>query len=615
MADGADNVRALRAAAGPVTSPAAPAEAEAEGKKKSGGGGGSPMLPAGVPVIPLGKEGETFYYLNELGELIPLKAKDHSRLNLQSLWGRQLGQLYEYWPRMVQDKETGAWNVTGWKPELVAEALIHDASMRGVWSPLEMVRGRGAWRGADGELVLHMGDQLLVVPAERDGPWRQQDPGEVLGRVYPTAPRLMRPHPVAQPGGERGPAGQVLDLLKTWTWRRPDLDPYLLVGWIAAAWLGGALSWRPIVWLTGGRGTGKSTLQDLIKWLFAGNALLKSADATEASVRHTLKYDSLPVAVDEAESEEDNRAIHKLVKLARNAATGALSMRGGSDGVAQHFILRSVFQFSSVLIPSLLPQDASRIAILALKPLADQPPPAITERKAGELGAQLLRRLMDGWWRWPETVQAYRAAMQRAGHDARGQDVYGTMLAAADLLFHDGIPEPGALDGWIEMLAKTEISPDGEASDEASCLTHLLSSTLDSPHDRQRRTIGDWIRIAAGTHPDYQGDDRVRLARRLLAEAGLAVYFEPPPDRGVWLRVANQHQGLARIFAGTHWQQRPAADGVWVQSLRRLPGARVPKKTIWVGASVRGSEIPLTLCLPEPERARFTETSAAPSPA
>ncbi|AFK51896.1 DNA primase [Tistrella mobilis KA081020-065] len=516
---------------------------------------------------------------------------------------------------MVQDKETGAWNISGWKPELVAEALIHDASMRGVWSPREKVRGRGAWSGADGELVMHLGDTLMVVPPEKGEAWRQQEPGEVLGRVYPTAPCILRPHPVAQPGGEKGPAGEVLDILKTWSWRRPELDPYLTLGWIASAWLGGAIAWRAIIWLTGGKGTGKSTLQNFIKMLFDEHALLKSADATEPSLRRTLKYDSLPVAIDEAESEEDNRQMHKLVKLARNAATGALSMRAGNDGGAEHFILRSSVQFSSVLIPPLLPQDRSRIAILDLLPLGDRPEPKITERWARDRGSQLLRRLMDGWWRWPETVEAYRAAMRQAGHDARGQDVYGTMLAAADLLFHDLIPEPGALDGWVEMLAKSEMTPDGEASDEASCLTHLLSSTLDSPHDRQRRTIGDWIRIAAGTHPDYQGDERLRLARRLLQEAGLAVHFEPPPTRSAWLRVANQHQGLARIFQGTHWQQRAAADGVWVQSLRRLEGARVPKKTIWIGATCRGSEIPLALCLPEPERARFTPTSAAPSPA
>jgi hypothetical protein len=572
----------------------------------SGGGGPAPaadgILPDDCPVIPLGLSGDAYYYLDGLGQLREIRAKDHGRLHLQALFGTSTEFLYRHWPRMSQDKTTKAWVTTGWKPELVAEDLMKAGAARGVWSPQARVRGPGAWRGDDGELIVHMGDALLIVPPDGSRP-REERPGVVGGYVYPTARAALRPHPDPQPGGDAGPGADLLRLYDSWQFERGTIDAQLMVGVSAAGMLGGALERRPVHWTTGGYGTGKSTLQDAAKWLMGPGGALQTADATAAGIRQALRYSSLPVWLDEAEAAEDNRRLSALVELARSAHTGAMAVRGGSDHESSTFNLYSVLGFSSILIPPLKSQDLSRLLIFRLRKLPpDAKPPKISERQMAGLGRRILRRLVDGWPRWEGTLECYRAAMHAGGHAARGQDVFGTTLAAAHLVLHDGEPQAELdLEPWSRRLSAGSIAEAQPDADEQSCLNFLMTCQLDDPVNRQRRSVADWLRRASG-RISCATDEQLR-AGEVLGSAGLRMVQE-----GVtrWMAVANQHTGLARLFAGTHWAGGPDTTGVWVQSLERLEGARKPapggdgkpKRYRIGGMSVRCTLLPLDVCLP-----------------
>jgi hypothetical protein len=591
-ADGMEGLRSWRDEAQEVD--AGPERRDAEGDGDSGTPEAESRLPPGCPVVPLGIHGDLVFYLDELRQLRDLKAEKHSRLNVQALFGRQSDLLYVYWPRKAQNKTTGAWETTAWRPELAAEALMGAAADKGVWSPQDRVRGAGAWIGPDGELVWHCGNKILVMPTGGKGAPRAEEPGVLADLVYPAAPAIPHPHPEAQPAAERGPAQKILDHLESWNWRRGETDAYLLLGWIGAGMLGAALHWRPVCWITGGRGTGKSSLQDVIRWLMGSSGLLQSADATPAAIRQTLKFSSLPVAIDEAEPDEGgSKTLAGLVTLARIAASGASGHRGGSDHQAAQFTLRSCLLFSSILMPPLLPQDRSRMAILELDELPQgSAPPPLTEREIGELGRRLRRRLADQWPRFAVTWGLYRDAMRRGGHSARGQDVFGTLLAVADLLLFDQTPDAGGLEAWALKLAAASLAElEGDVTDESACLNHLMSTTWESPHDRRRMTLGRWVSIAA---EHISGECLPEVAQKLLMEAGLKVVTQGGER---WLAVANMHRGLSRIYDGTQWAARPGAMGGWVQALRRLPH-EVPKKALWFGVTAKGTLLPVRLCLP-----------------
>ena len=643
---GIDRVRAMGEAAEELP-PLDPAPAEEPPATGYGGRGSDEQdgfaLPEDCPVVALGVCGDTYYYLDELKQLRPLAAKEHSRLQLMSLFGRDVDFVYKTWPRLtpVKGSNPPRFETTGWKPELAAEALMMAAATNGPWSPFEKVRGRGAWLGGAGELVLHCGDVLYIIegggdrgrPDRDSGPssaanpapaapiWREAGPGLFERKIYPTEGGTLRPNREPQPAGPKGPGDRLLRLFATWHWRRAELDPYLLLGWCCAAMMGGALDWRPLAWVTGGFGTGKSTLQDALKWLFGDEGILRSSDATAAGVRQTVGQASLPVALDETEAEEDNRKMNALVKLARDAASGSLSVRGGSDHAASSFTVRSCFLFSSILIPPLLPQDRSRIAVLQLLQLVvGAERPRITQRGMQAIGGKLLRRLVQQWQRWPETFNAYRDTLARAGHSARGQDVFGTLLAAADLALNDQAPSGDELSAWEEKLRAHEVAEtDGIADDSRACLAYLMTSTLESPHDRTRQTIGWWVLRAHGHPSVYERNEeallsQVRTASQVLSTIGLKLRTL---RAGSFLAVANQHAGLQRIFAGTQWGGRPGADGVWKQSLGRLAveAWQLNKQTDFAGVNIRSTYLTLDLCLPSAPSAPSQDNgSAAASP-
>src|SRR5690606_4474591 len=154
--------------------------------------------------------------------------------------------------------------------------------------------------------------------------------------------------------------------------------------WIVMAMLAGAMPWRPTVFITGDKSTGKSTFQEVLQDVL-DEMLVHAADTTAAGIYHHVGMDAVPVAIDELESEADTRKQKNIINLARVASSGALMLRGSSGGVGLSFQARSAFIFSSINRPPLEPQDLSRLCLLMLHKLPDDTTP-ITLDKA---------RLMD----------------------------------------------------------------------------------------------------------------------------------------------------------------------------------------------------------------------------
>jgi hypothetical protein len=594
---------------------------DADSRWGGGGGWGRPPkeMPEGCPVVPVGTEDGVFYFLTALGELRGLTCDKVANKHIVGMFAPDSDYLMDQWPRkkLVKTKdaegnEVEDWIVTGWRNDDVAMLLMDVAAGKGVWNARERVRGRGAWKGDDGGLILHTGNHVMI-----GGTWNR--PGMYDDMVYPTAPAI--PKPAAEPDrtGEeiapklvhslraRGvkiaenasPARVLLELFKTWNWARPMIDPMLLLGWNAAAIYGGALDYRPLSWITGDKATGKSALQKLIGWLHDGG-ILQSPDASEAAVRQVLGQQSLPVGIDEAEAEADNRKILALVKLARLAATSQGNiMRGGQDHKGHEFQATSCFLFSSILVPPIPPQDRSRLAVLELGELpAGAREPAMDKREINALGAAMRRRLADRWPEWPAVLEAYKDALIDFGkHGGRVSDQFGTLLAAAHVLLEDDAPEDDALAQWGQLLAVDQLAETSDESDEATrCIHHLASSLVQLAGHGTPRQVAEWILQATeplgvgllqpGTVEYGEAVDRRKRASDMLAKISMRIVTgktkakepgdgqraRPVPGRE-YLAVAASGQGLAKLFENTHWKE-----GVWTQALKRIKGA-VPNDT------------------------------------
>lgn len=526
-------------------------------------------LPPHCPVRPLGRDGDVFYFINAAGGLGELTPSSSGKGHIDALFSGAWPYLVWAWGRKKHLGKGQVIHLDNYDAEKVRSALFDAATAKGAWNSVDMVRGRGAWIGARGELILHLGDRLLI-----DG--REEVPcGERDGFLYPGRPATPGPHPSAQPAGPEACGQQLLRLLKTWNWVRGDMDAELMLGWIASAMVGGALNWRPTVFITGDKATGKSTLQSVIH--AALGAVVHAVETTAAGIYQVLKNDSIPVAVDELEANSDGRKVRAVIELARVANSGGRMLRGGQDHNGRQFDLRSPFLFSAINAPPLRSQDRSRMALLMLRPLPQIEgggPIDITE--VGELGRQLFRRIIMWWPKMDELRQEFRSwLIEEAGHDGRGADTFGTLAAFAHAALYDTTPTDEQLGLWCDRLRASSLAEmESTTANWKLCLRHLLNVRADGLRQNADKTVGALL-MNFQPGPHNEGNPIVTsLLRKRLAEVGLGL---SGPKRGEtkfdngWLFVPNDHSSLAPLFENTVWQGEGGAPGVWTDALRQSP--------------------------------------------
>lgn len=541
-------------------------------------------FPEGCPVEPLGINGDDVYFLDQKRQFRTLKAEKLNRGTIMSLFGEMDDLKYTYWPRRSKPTEDGEFKVIGWRPEQAADCLYSQAARKGVWNIAERVRDCGMWRDSKNKIVVHCGDILY-----HDG--KTYAPGVIGNHVYPASSPLM--HPVAEKTDTK--VGQKLvDILKTWNWRRPEVDPYLLAGWIVAGFVGGALGWRPLVWITGDKATGKSTLHEMIADIFGPSGMIASSDTTAAGISQRVGNSAKPVAVDELEADADNKKAQQVISLARLASSGALKLRGGSDHTGSSFMVRNCFMFSSILIPPLKSQDRSRMAILELDALMkDSKPPVISTEQLNEIGRKIIARIIQQWDRFDYAIGEWKDQMMRSGHGGRGADQFGTLLACLDILLFDEPADAEFMAKWSNLMDRKTLSESEEdEADHERCIKWLLTSYLDLFRSGERKTVASWILTASGKDKIYNTELDISAAKRSLGNIGITICTPKKSGGKICLCVANDHNGLSALFRDSHWKGESGTNGVWVQALRRMSGAFSDQQR-FNGIKLRCTSVPL----------------------
>jgi hypothetical protein len=534
-----------------------------------------PMMPPDCPVRVLGLgDGDLLYLVDNNGMLSSQDPSGFGQKYVTRLFGDRVKYVYWAWPRF-----TAKGGIDNFRAEKVYESFCGEASRRvqehGLWSPTERVRGRGAWRDEDNEIIYHAGSYL----------WRKgeliRSGTEIAGQFYPLRPPL--PLPWTRPvEGDDNPAVMIGRLLQTWSWSRPRADPFIVLGWMAAAVMSGALRWRPSVFLVGDKAVGKSTLQNLMKMVL-GESVIKTDDTTEAGIYQRLGMDALPVQIDELEAGADNRKVMAVVNLARIAASGGLRLRGGQDHKGIEFNARSCFFFSAINPPPVNAADWSRMSVLSVRRLDPEKlknAPELSEKVMAEAGRKMLRRLLDNWHLFDGLFDQYKIALRAGGHDSRGCDTYGTFLAAAHVLLGDeGVDALGlpieSFDHWSDWLGVTSL-PEMSDQDEnwKECLSWLLAYQVDAWRGGKHMQVGGVLQDVRS------GIDRtidIEKARDLLALTGLGLKTTLPRNhkdhmsKGLLLAIPNRGNAVGKIFNGSKWGGGPGGAGVWGTALRQGP--------------------------------------------
>lgn len=487
--------------------------------------------------IPLGYSRDGTFALRDPVRNIIIPASAQQLLSSQWLQGVAPSS---FWGRQFRD-DRRPFNAAA-----AGEALIAACKRAGPFDPLE-VRGRGVWV-EEREIVLNLG-----------GPIR-----EGLKRQY------LCFKPISLPPDASFDTRRLADLLEQFKFRDTK-NARLLFGWLAIAPICGVLDWRPHCFVFGPPKAGKSTLHGLATALLTPLAISTTGDSSEAGIRQAIGPDSLPVIIDEFESDQRQGRLKSIIMLARSASSGDTPiLKGTPDGKAMQFSLRTTFFFSAINPTGLSPADASRILLFEL--LMHE-----NDQEAARRITTDLAYFADSGPRWCAFMAskalliaparlAFEAEMP--GMDSRLRTNIATLLGAGFVALHGRVPtKDEAVTEVAEFASTTAEHADVVDRDDAvEALHHLLAYPIGST------SLGQWIARERRDRMEI-GDKDTRPSAQFLASLDIAMNIGNKEPGFFLLRGA---PGIDKVFRDTKW-----ADGAWMHAIRKYEGAFTPSNPVY----------------------------------
>lgn len=542
----------------------------------------APISSRQQPFKILGWDRLTAYYLPHNSEqIIGLTAASHTKNNLIAL------APLSYWEREFRSEKKSGDGVA-W--DLAINALIQKSQAHGIYDP-DLVRGRGAW-WEDGRWAVHLGDRVILDGDSyrlREAPTRY-----IYEKSSSMQIRFENPLPPAD-------AVKLVSVCERLRWSRP-ISGKLLAGWVFLAPICGALDWRPHVWITGGAGSGKSTvLKHIIGRCLDGIVLMVEGATSEAGIRQKLAHDARPVLFEEFESDRKKSAdrVDDVMEMVTRASSesGAQLFKGSGDGNSTGYKTRAMFAFASIAVNIKQFAASTRITVLEMYGEPETEATIASFRlMMDDLFATLtpdyIQRLQARAVHMIPVIRQNATTFSEAAAIAlksrRMGDQIGTLLAGVYALYSSKpISREEAL-AWINKQKWDDVAEVADGRDETGCVSYMLAYQLrvDGEKGAVQRSIGELIERAArhgGAADDYQvgcNDAKTTLARhgiRVEGDGNMAV-----------IAFANEHRELRRILSGTQWEAS------YSRTLSRINGADKLKPSKFGAVTARGVRLPIT---------------------
>ncbi|ENW4943604.1 toprim domain-containing protein [Salmonella enterica] len=422
------------------------------------------------------------------------------------------------------------------------------------------IRGRGAWED-NGRLVYHHGDRLTVDGIQYDLSHVESD------YIYPRRPNMPSFNDTMLTAQE---GAWLLSISNKLAWTRAASAP-MCVGFAFLAPLCGALRWRPHVWITGGAGSGKSTVMtDFVIPMMQGFCEFVQGASSEAGIRQELGSDALPVLMDEAETnnKRETGRMEAVLALVRQASseTQARTLRGTAGGQSLHYLIRSMFGLSSINTHLSKQADSDRLTRLELVPAKERKVDNWESLKEDfhavksmvDLSAKMLTRAVSMWPILSEAIDIFRRIGAKFFGSQRQADQYGTLMAGAWCASNDDLPSDEQCEVMFQSYNWDEHVDADDHDDAQAALEVVMTSTI-------KTKFGDLQvqQLVKGLFDDAPAIERSTCYESLL-NAGIKL-----DNTKAYLCFATSHPVLVKLVA-----DYPFANDLRGQ-LKRIPGADV----------------------------------------
>jgi putative DNA primase/helicase len=435
-----------------------------------------------------------------------------------------------------------------------------------------MIRGAGAWKDR-GRLVINCGTHLLVDGIKTDLYDFDSD------YIYEKKDNV--PYSVTESFSSNY-SMQLIDILKNIDFTHKT-DHLILAGWLLLSAFGGALRWRPKVWLSGPRGAGKSYIIDEIITPIVGHDFghISPGTSSEAAIRRQAGTNSLPNIHDEMESDNKQYAenINNILMFYRVGASGENGgiIKVADNGNIQKWISQCMALFASIGAAIKNGADRSRITVINLRPAR---PIEIKERekkfKALEEKVSILNRAWSIGFNsrtlqiWPEVERCIKVMINictdRLGSRREGDQI-GTLLAGAYMVMNDKAPLASEAADWIDTLDIENVSSDKhEKPDEEMVIDEILTYSImitEKNESSYKMTISNlliyWFISSGVSISDSarfsESTYNIEIVKKALEEHGIKPVYKKESS---YIAVAKGHPKIREMLKNTAWQENYA---------------------------------------------------------
>jgi hypothetical protein len=507
--------------------------------------GGVQYDPGEIGPIPLGCMRDGSFAVRDQVRQIIILLSANQLLSFQSQVG--LAPI-DFWQKQFPGRENSR---SLFDSIAVGEALIGACKRSGPFNP-QKVRGRGVWLENE-KVIVNLGDPI---------------PGDAQHQYL-----CFEPLPVRQV--KEFDVARLKAFLELFNFRNPQ-DAQLLFGWLTIAPICGALERRPHCFIYGPPNCGKTTLHTLAYRLLTPLVVSTDGQSSEAGIRQTMGPDSLPVIIDEFESDQVRGNLGGVLRLARSAYSSETPvLRGTPEGKALVFCLRATFLFAAVNPAGLSQADESRI--FQIEMIRHESSPDVAKQIASE--ETFFADKGPYWCGYmaglasliPPAIDEFRRALP--GLESRHRQNLATLLAGAFVALNRAIPSAAEATTIAQEFSPTiaHHAEPFERDDALECLDHLFSHQVDN-----NETLGNWIMDEAKARQN--GNQQYLTKARELRNFDIVIRGEGN-EPGLFLM--NGSSAIDRVFDGTIW-----ARGGWKKALRKIDGYFTPANPIHF-ASVR----------------------------
>jgi putative DNA primase/helicase len=480
---------------------------------------------------------------------------------------------YEYWEKRYGELVRGQITIP-W--DKVASELHGACHAKGIYSE-ENHRGIGIYKD-NGRIVLNLGNRLMVdgvvMPIHSLKSKYNYIVSKALGDI--SKQQLT--------DEEMALFSASFDKV---TLKDPKQKHYIL-GWMVSAVISGMLEWRPHIYITGSKGSGKSQITNLVdKILKEGwmTIFTQGIDTTPVGLRQTVGSNAVPVFIDEVEGTDKKASSNAAgyIALARGASSNSSSMTliGSQSQKATQYKVGFCAWLAGITPQLKLSQDLERfVQIDTIKreggnredwKIVQKYWDSLGEEFAKKLVARIIANIPTILHNIRETVNS----IAECGSN-RYADQHGTLLGASLIFRHTNKATPQELERLKnDSLAVEYIeSEKTEKQDEMECLRYILEAPI------RLGTESSTVRRELTKTDVPKQDDTVGV---VLAEFGVIVH-DHNKERGLHIRPTSQLR--------KHMRDLPQYEANFVKTLSRIKGAKSSMQIRFQADRVRGTWVP-----------------------